>query len=378
MGNGLEMKGVELFRTGTHTDSKGGRHTITEADLDHIVRSFAAQPHQAPAVVGHPDDTAPAFGWLANVRRAGDRLVGDFKDVVPAFAENIKNRIYPNRSISLRSDGTIRHVGWLGGVAPAVPGLAPVSFSSAEDAVSYEFSDGTPLGLISSIGALMRNIREYIVGEKGVDAADRVIPNYQIDELTNAPDQMEQAQPDAMGFSEKPHKEGNVTEAEAAELQRQNDELKGQVASFSEGEKKRDDELKTLRDEKAALARAASRKDDLAFCEKLTGEGRLAPAIVPTVLDFMGIVGTVETFDFAEGDGKKAASPREKFRELLSKSGKVLDFSEIATGGDACTDTTDAPSMAAKAREFKESEKAAGRTITITDAVDHIKKQGGK
>ena len=62
-------------------------------------------------------------------------------------------------------------------------------------------------------------------------------------------------------------------------------------------------------------------------------EGKLAPAMKPAVLDFMEILNSVETFDFAEqeGDQKVAAKPIDKFKAMLTSMPTVIEFGEHAT-----------------------------------------------
>ena len=103
------------------------------ARFDALVAAYAtADP--APVVVGHPSDYAPAYGWVDRLRRVGDRLQARLCDVAPAFREAVEAGRYAGRSIALVNN-RLRHLGFLGGRAPAIPGLAPTQFSSVPDAV---------------------------------------------------------------------------------------------------------------------------------------------------------------------------------------------------------------------------------------------------
>ena len=77
MGQVSNFKGfddwVEVFRTGTHTDSKGVTHTFGTEHLDQMVLNTA--PDTAPMVVGHPKMDAPAYGWAQQFKRSGDVLL---------------------------------------------------------------------------------------------------------------------------------------------------------------------------------------------------------------------------------------------------------------------------------------------------------------
>ena len=124
---------IDICRAGTWRDIAGREVAIDEARLDRIVAEHtAADP--APVVVGHPETDAPAYAWIESLRRVGDRLQATLRDIAPAFREAVEAGRYAGRSIALQGD-TLRHLGFLGGRAPAVPGLAPTCFASAPETV---------------------------------------------------------------------------------------------------------------------------------------------------------------------------------------------------------------------------------------------------
>lgn len=136
------MKGwIQIFRTGTHTDSRGRKMKWTERDLDRIATSYDPERREAPIVVGHPKANAPAWGWVAALRRRGQVLEARFRQVAPAFRKAVREGRYKKRSISLYPDRTLRHVGWLGGMPPAIEGMADVKFAGKKTR-TYEFSTG--------------------------------------------------------------------------------------------------------------------------------------------------------------------------------------------------------------------------------------------
>ena len=137
------MNWIEIFRTGTWTDSAGKTRTWTTADLDRIVATYDPAKREAPLVIGHPKDNAPAYGWVDGVKRAGERLHAQFKQVPDQVKNLVAQGRYKKRSISIYPDGSLRHVGLLGAVPPAVPGLKDIgSFGNNGDpSTCYEFEE---------------------------------------------------------------------------------------------------------------------------------------------------------------------------------------------------------------------------------------------
>ncbi len=128
----------EIFKTGTHTSDKGITKDYTEDDLNFIATSYNPSENEAPIVIGHPADNAPAYGWIESLKVVGDKLIAKAKDIIPEFKEAVQKGLYKKRSISLDKDGKLRHVGFLGAAAPAVKGLADIQFSSPSE-VEYEY-----------------------------------------------------------------------------------------------------------------------------------------------------------------------------------------------------------------------------------------------
>ena len=120
---------IPIFRAGTHTDANGNEKTWTEAELDTIVQKYQPQEHEAPVVIGHPEHNSPAWGWVEGLKREGNLLYAKYKELVPEFVDMVRKGLFKKRSISLYPDMTLRHVGWLGAMPPAVKGLPDVAFA---------------------------------------------------------------------------------------------------------------------------------------------------------------------------------------------------------------------------------------------------------
>jgi hypothetical protein len=133
---------IPVFRTGTHTDSAGRTRTWTEEDLDEIVRKYNPSEHEAPVVIGHPKDNAPAWGWVEALKREGQILYAKLKDLAPEFVDLVRQGRFKKRSISLYNDLVLRHIGFLGAMPPAVKGLPDVAFKGGEDSMTIELEEG--------------------------------------------------------------------------------------------------------------------------------------------------------------------------------------------------------------------------------------------
>lgn len=360
---------IEIFRAGRQTDSTGNTREWTEADLDAIVAKYNPAAHEAPVTVGHPTDNAPAFGWVEALKREGKLLLGKFREVMPAFEEAVKTGRYKKRSISLYPDLTLRHVGFLGAMPPAVKGLADIAFSDDDQAITIDFSDHR----MSTVGRVLRRLREYIIGSAGVDEADRIVSDWELDSLTApAPEETVESLPVNPSFSEE-----DKTMKNTVELQAELDQAVAKVAEFSERVTALEAENRQLKDAAAATATAAREAEFAAFCDALPT--RIAPAMRPAVIAHMHALADKEPMEFQENGATVTKTPLAVYQESLKALPEVVSFSERATKDKAgeTVDLTKPEAIAAKAAEFKEAQEKAGRVISYSEAVRHIT-QGGK
>ena len=119
---------IEVFKSGTHTDSNGIKTTYTLEQINQIVQNYnqfvALHPNDlAPLVKGHPQNDAPAFGWIKRLVRKNDTIFADIVDIDNKLIADIEKKKYKNFSIALYPTLLLRHIGILGAVPPAVKGL---------------------------------------------------------------------------------------------------------------------------------------------------------------------------------------------------------------------------------------------------------------
>lgn len=307
---------IEVFKTGTWTDSAGNARTWTDADLDEIVRKYNEQSeHEAPLVIGHPKDNAPAYGWVERLERKGSTLYAKLKDLVPEFVDAVKKGLYKKRSISLYPDMTLRHIGFLGAMPPAVKGLADVAFSEAE-AVTIEFADYR----MANVGSIFQRLREWLIEKFGSETADRVVSNWEVEELKR-----EINEPEAKAVPT--FNEGGKRMDKIQELESMLKEKETALKEFAEKDKARESDIARLTKELAEEKSKQRKAEFNSFCEGLMKEGRLTPAMKPLVMDFMEILSSSGEYEFSEG--KKPVL--DAFKGFLNTLPKQVEFAEVAT-----------------------------------------------
>lgn len=178
---------IEVFRAGTFQPMGGQTQTITEANLRDIAASYDKELDPAPVVIGHPEIDAPAFGWVDRLFVEAGILKATLQDTVSEFADMVKAGRYKRVSISLflpKSPANpkpgnfyLKHVGFLGAAAPAVPGLIPVKFSGGvQDYMTFSQDKPGDLAFAQNdeLARLRRQVREAEI-EKLIDQG-RVLP----------------------------------------------------------------------------------------------------------------------------------------------------------------------------------------------------------
>lgn len=314
---------IEIFRAGPVRDARGTDRHYSRAELQQLADDYnaASAAEQAPLVIGHPKDNAPAYGWIARLALKGDTLTATVRDIAQPVIDAVRARHFSKVSSSLwpadhpsnpRSGQTwLRHVGLLGGAAPAVPGLAALSFAAPDDIITLEFN---------SQEAAMADVQT----------------------------------PDA-----------------AAAAQRQAD-LDAREAALS----KREAEFTAARDSFAKDRAAARRADTAAFVEAQVAAGRVAPAIREELTEFMVALDDEAAIEFSAASKQSASA---WFRTLLASARPVIDFSAAAPDGarDADAGEDGSRALSQQALEYQAEQAAKGIAIDIAAAVRFVKTRAG-
>jgi len=355
---------VEIFKGGKQTDSAGKEHD-GDALIDKAVNSFNAAEHEPPAVIGHPKDNGPAYGWVKGLKavagKGGKVLLAKFDEVVPEFEELVKAGRFKKRSASFYPDGRLRHVGFLGAAPPAVKGLADLKFEEG-DAVSFEFYDYN-LGVMARLFGAMR---DFFIEKEGVETADRIIPAWELDSLKEEANRPEEVSP--ANYTEPQGEEEPMADTAKQYTEADIEAAKQQGAEEAKAEAARE------------FAEADGKRKISEFCGRVwpgKGEAKLPPALLDAgVKEFMAGLNNQEVLEFSEGGAKQTQLAW--FMDFLEGLPGAINFKEVATrDGDDLPDNENAQDIAQRAREFQDAEAKAGRTITVSQAVGHVTK-GGK
>jgi len=299
---------VEIFAGGRQKDSNGVERN-GDTLIDAAVSSFDPSYHEPPAVLGHPKDNTPAYGWVSNLKaeakNGANRLYAKFKQVVPEFADAVKSGRFKKRSAAFYPDGRLRHVGWLGAMPPAVKGLADVNFSEDDNAISFEFTETkTPtkkenkMKFSDFVDAM--KFWKKIQDDPDADMGDFLPPSGN-------------RKPDA-SFTEADVEAARTEAAKAAKEEGK----KEAAAEFAEAEKNRKN--------------AETKETIKIFIADGIKNGTIAPAWANAGLaEFMEALDAETVIEFGEGDGSEKKTGLAWFTDFVSGLPKLIDFSEVAS-----------------------------------------------
>lgn len=314
------MKPLHIFKPGKHVAMSGDSFNFSESDLAATVLAYDPAIHEAPLVCGHPKHDAPAGGWVKSLAACADGLEAVAHEIDPAFAELVASKRYKKISASFYHPDAannpvpgvyyLRHVGFLGAQPPSVKGLRAIELADTEEGV-IEFAD---FGHETS-ASLWRRLRDWMIGERGLEVADQIIPDWQINSLAEAahdndprPSFTEPTPPATV-------EESTVTPEEITAMQAENKRLQGQVQQHQEQERK---------------SRQGKIHDaNVAFAEELIGAGRLLPkhsAALVAALDFAESSDT--PLEFGEGDERQPVVAG--LKAIFTDLPKQIDFAETA------------------------------------------------
>lgn len=362
---------LAVFAPGTHTAMDGRTITFTAEDCIDLASSYDPTLSEAPFVIGHPSLTAPAYGWAERLEFRDGFIYAAPRQVNAAFAEAFNAGSYKKRSLSIYlpdSPGNpkpghfyARHVGFLGAVPPGVKGLPDAQFAEAGgDNGPLEFS--LPWEA-DNLASLFQSIRDWMIQEGSIEKADSIIPQWRIQSILDSATDDRKSSISPLAYAEENNVDPNQKTTATAE------ELARRETALAEREEK------LRRDEEAAKQREATvrREAVVSYADGLVKAGSILPRQKNTVVEVLLSLDAAP-LSFADGDTTVNKSPEELLRDVLSQKPKVMDFSEKTGTGDAPVDFADATALATAAQSYQADQAKQGRTISMTDAVNHVKK----
>ena len=329
------MTQIEIFKAGKRYDANGKLIEITTDQLQQTADTYNPEFHEAPLVIGHPKSNDPAWGWVKGLSLDGDVLKADVDELDAEFSEMVKSGKFKKVSAAFylpdspnnphKGVLSLRHVGFLGAMPPAVKGLKQVEFSEEGDFV--EFSDWGQASLFA-------RMREWIIGKFGIEEADKALPHFEVEwlkedamrEQIKKQVEAEQVTPEP-SFNEPQKTEGEtgMTPEEIEALKAENEKLKAEKAQAEA--------------EKAQADLVAEKAGNAEFCEGLVKAGKLAPVVkdqMVQALDALAEMKAGKEPEFNEGEDVLSV-----FKAALNAAPKIIEFSEVATPDKAKGETPD-------------------------------------
>ncbi|MEM0954957.1 MAG: hypothetical protein AAGI24_12520 [Pseudomonadota bacterium] len=210
-----EFKGLQewfdIFYVGTHTDSAGRTQSYDEAYLQQIAANSTPDSEHlftVPLVVGHPKMDDPAFGWGVEFKLENVALCAKADRVHDEFASMVEDGRYPNRSVKIVETDygpTLAHIGFFGAAAPALDGLDPVYRQTTATGAEFQFSTSDWYAT-SVVSSLFRRLRDWMIEEHGLDTADKVLNEWDVNTLEEeAVEQRVESCDDLYSFSVTPN-----------------------------------------------------------------------------------------------------------------------------------------------------------------------------
>ena len=334
----------DVFRCGTHLDHSGKWRTFSEADIDKAIASY--QSDSAPIVVGHPTLNAPAFGWIQQFRRQGPTLQARCSRVADEFADLVKRGLYKNRSISFNSDGTFRHVGFLGAAAPAVKGLEDIQFADKGEFITMDTAE-----TVQTEQAAAQEQAEEVQVEPEAEA-----------KTAESEAEMQSSRADA---------------AQKAEPEVSLSDLESQQKQFQETVKKLESQIKSLENALNVEQEKNRKAEFAAYADELIREGRLNPvAKTPLVCTMEGLFASDQA-NFAAPENSVLNSFKSFLNIALPRNPNL--FIGFAAPSEECCASAEALTpreVAIKARGLVDEQAAKGCCLDLGRAVRMVMEGG--
>jgi len=330
------MKRIKIFKAGNHTSMQGVSQEYTKDMLTACVTAYKPDVHEAPLVLGHPKHNDPAMGWVDHLELDDDGTLYAYpKQVDPDFAENVNKGRHKKISASfylpdspsnpLPGQLYLRHVGFLGAMPPAVKGLGTVNFAEDEQGIA-DFADWGDSLTVN----LFRRLRDWLIEEKGLEDAEKIVPNWLVESLH----EFAHSQPAEVSaaFAEFANDVGlDLSQQKATQTADVPPSADHAEVTKSAREIELEQQLAQANATLAAQARAEQESMASDFAEGLVATGQLPPKLKDQTIALLTTAKQREsTADFAEGE----ISLAQGLESLLSELPVIVSFGEFDKKGN--------------------------------------------
>ena len=355
---------IPVFKPGTHTAVDGRKITFTLENCIDLAESYDPSVSEAPAVIGHPKLTAPAYAWAKSFEVKDGLVYAQLDQINPEFAEACNAGSYKKRSLSIYlpdSPGNpkpghyyARHIGFLGAAAPAIKGLPDVSFAESngeQGAAEFSMADEE---FDENLISILANLRDLLIEKAGIASADLFLPQWRIESLRAISDRKQKEK------EKMPQPDVSFAEQQAA-IDAKNAELAKREQALLEKEQ------------------TNKRAEFAGFADELVKNGKLLPSHKTTVVEVFMALGN-EPISFAEGDTTVNSSPSDLIKKVLSERPAFMDFSEKSAAQNDKNefDKENPKAIAEAAKKYQKEQADKGITISISEAVAYVTKEKKK
>lgn len=307
---------IEIFRSGKWTSADGKTREFDDAFVSRLAASYDPKLQEAPVVLGHPKDDAPAFGWVEGLKAEGGKLFAKLRDVSGDLRQWVRDGLFRHRSIAIYGDlegrgPYLRHLGILGAAPPAVKGMPPLKMAAV-------FGESEPEALTF----------EEKTDNGGNDVDDKTLKQTLQESFQSFGERIE-------GYFKRGDAGGDGKQieqqiAEAVSAAKQEVET-----AFSEKLDAVKQELATERERTAALASQTRSAEVEQFAERLRGEGKITPAMEKAGLITLcaQLANAGVELEFSEGEGDQAKTVKRSgwdvMQQVLDQIPVQVEFGEL-------------------------------------------------
>jgi len=322
----IAIKGwIEIARSGRYEGKMPLTRKVFESCVRRFPRQLSGDGDGIPVCLGHPGDDAPAWGWLTALQIRPNGRTGPDEgwslymqiQVQPELRLMLARKMFTGRSIALREVSKdvfeLRHVAFLGGKAPAVPGMEKLKLSAVDDKQLFEFAD---------LGECLT----FQITQK--ESAMNFCPHCGAKLDASHTDTCPKCGQALTEFSASPPLE----DSDGGDGGKDGEYARADKVAALEARLKEEEEKRTKQEAELAAERAARRLSEAkAFCEGLKREGRLVPAQEPGLAEFLAALPDKEK-GLSYSDGKQTREPslRAFMEAFLTAGPKLVEFGEVA------------------------------------------------